>query len=85
MYKIERTTMTKVLDDDGELVPDVDCDYFVKFSEQGIPVFDYDFRGREYPTREEAEAVIKQLEPIYDNSKRRFSRVYFKVQEVRAA
>lgn len=77
--------MTKRIDDDRELVPDVDSDFFVKFSEQGIPVFDYDFRGAEYPTKEDAQAVIDQLQPIFDNNKRIYSRVYFKIQEVRAA
>ena len=85
MFKIERITMTKIVDDDGELVPDVDSDYFIQFSSMGIPCFDYEFRAKEFDTKEEAEAVIAQLEVLFDNKKRIRSRVYFKIEEVRAA
>lgn len=85
MYKIERVTMIKRIDDDGELVPDVESDFFVKFTKTGDPVFDYDFRAKEYSTKEEAEQVIDKLKPLYDNSKNRFVRRYLTIQEVRAA
>jgi hypothetical protein len=85
MYKIERVTMIKRIDDDGELVPDVESDFFVKFTKTGDPVFDYDFRAKEYSTKEEAEQVIDKLKPLYDNSKNRFIRHYLTIQEVRAA
>lgn len=85
MFKIERITMTKRTDDDGELVPDFDSDFFVMFSKQGIPVFDYDFRAKEFDSKEDAEAVVAQLTSLFDNTKRRISRVYFQIEEVRAA
>ena len=85
MYKIERVTMIKRIDDDGELVPDVESDFFVKFTKSGDPVFDYDFRAKEYSTKEEAEQVIDKLKPLYDNSKNRLIRRYLTIQEVRAA
>ena len=85
MFKIERTIMIKKIDDDGELVPDVESDFFVKFSKDGYPVFDYDFRAEVFATREEAERVVDQLKPRYDNTKNHFIRYYFEIQEVKAA
>ena len=82
MFKIERITITKRIDDDGELIPDVDSDYFVNFSPNGIPVFNSESNGTGYKTREDAVAVLERLKPIFDNSKRIHSRVYFKVQEM---
>lgn len=85
MFKIERIIMIKKVDDDGELVPDVESDFFVKFTKHGDPVFDYDFRAKEYATREEAEKIVDQLKPRYDNNKNHFIRYYFEIQEVKAA
>lgn len=84
MFKIERVTIIKRIDDDGELVPDVESDFFVRFTKSGDPVFDYDFRAKEYSTEEEAEQVINRLKPLYDNSKSPIIRRCLTIQEVRA-
>lgn len=84
MFKIERITMKKRIDDDGELVPDVESDFFVEFAENGDPVFDYEFRAKEYLTKEEAEQDLYKLRPLYAY-KYRFIHRYLTIQEVRAA
>ena len=84
MWKIERIIMIKTIDDDGELVTDVESDYFKQFSKQGLPSFDF-YNAKEFEDREEAQAIVEQLRSLYGNSKNPFERVYFEIREVQGA
>ena len=84
MFVIVKVTRTPHIDEYGEFDYEYDDEYFVGFGKFGLPRFSFDDR-KEFNDREEAESVIESLKQIYDNSKRLYSRVYFSIEEVRAA
>lgn len=84
MFVIVKVTRSPHIDEYGEFDYDYDSEYFVGIGKFGLPQFSFD-SPKEFNDREEAESVIESLKEIYDNSKRLYSRIYFSIEEVRAA